>query len=47
MNAVGYADETSFQNLKNIVLFLYNNVPSKAYGSKAKMHAWAKDRQKE
>jgi hypothetical protein len=36
--AIGRADEESCQNIKPIVAWVYNNVPSKLYGTREKVN---------
>ena len=38
--AVGRADESAIWNLRDIVVYLYNEVPSASWGSKEKVKAW-------
>lgn len=38
--AVGRADTTSFQYLKELVSWVYWNIPSACWGSPAKVRAW-------
>lgn len=40
--AVGRADSENIRALKDIVMFVYNEVPSSAWGSKEQMQAYAK-----
>lgn len=41
MGALGRADSTNINALKNYGMFLYNEVPSDCYGSPEKCEAWA------
>lgn len=41
--AVARADEESMAALRQIVLFVYNNLPGMCWGSKEKVAAWAKE----
>jgi hypothetical protein len=38
--AVGTADEQNMADIKEIVLFIYNELPSACWGSPAKVTAW-------
>lgn len=40
--AVGRADMQNLANLKNIVGYLYNEIPTTAWGSQEKVKAWLK-----
>lgn len=40
MTAVGRADPTSFSCLKEICLYVYNELPSPCWGSAEKLQAW-------
>jgi hypothetical protein len=38
--AIGRADEDAFHNIKDIVRYLWNEVPAPCWGSKEKVKAW-------
>ncbi len=38
--AVGRADDDSFRELRNLIRFIYNEVPHVCHGSLAKWHTW-------
>lgn len=38
--AIAYADDSAVANLKQIVIYLYNDVPSGCWGSKEKVSKW-------
>ena len=40
MIAVGSADHRSLEGLKEICMYIYNEVPSPCWGSVEKVHAW-------
>lgn len=42
IQAIGRADEDALDNLKEIVKYLYNEVPAQCWGSKEKVSAWRK-----
>lgn len=44
-SAVCRADDRSLLHLQNIVKAIYNYVPSRAWGSPAKVNQWVKDRE--
>lgn len=44
MEAMGRADELSLVGLFSLVSFLYNDAPSGAWGSPAKVRAWLTDK---
>lgn len=39
-DAVGRADEDAYENLREIVKYLYNDVPMSCWGSPEKVKAW-------
>lgn len=41
MGALGKADSTNIDRLKDYGMFLYNEVPSTCFGSREKVRAWA------
>jgi len=41
MRALGKADSTNIKRLEDYGRFLYNEVPSECFGSRAKVVAWA------
>lgn len=45
MEAMGRADLTSRENLFDICGFIYNEIPTGAHGSPAKVSAWLKAKQ--
>lgn len=42
--AVGTADQTSMLNLKGIVVYVFNEIPSDCWGSKEKVAKWLNTR---
>jgi hypothetical protein len=40
MGAVAYADNENMRNLRDIAMFVYNEVPSSAWGDKNKIRQW-------
>lgn len=42
MGAIGRADGTNINRLKDYAMFLYNEAPPGCYGSPEKVSAWAK-----
>ena len=44
-NAVGYADDQNKENLVDIVIYCYNNIPSICWGSKEEVEAWLERRE--
>jgi hypothetical protein len=40
MGAISRADSDNIRVLKDICTFIYNNVPSNAWGNSDKVHAW-------
>lgn len=41
-NAIGSADMDAMDNLKHIVCYLYNEIPSNCWGNKERVEAWLK-----
>lgn len=42
IGAVGKADSENLADLHEICTYIYNSIPSNAWGSKEKMNAWMK-----
>ncbi len=40
VSAIGRADEDSFRAIREIVMFLYNDLPTAAWGSQENVEAW-------
>jgi hypothetical protein len=47
MEAVGRADSTSLVNLFDICVFIYNEIPVAAHGSRERVAAWLERKQAE
>jgi|TARA_Y100000310_G_scaffold219808_1_gene221234 hypothetical protein len=45
VGAFGAADSTNVEAMKEIIVFIYNRIPSSSWGSKEKVNAWIANRE--